>query len=561
MSTVLEKPVLLDETGQAIVGKLNEIKDAIDSGGSEKYPVLIYVETMPTKTNYIAGEQLNLAGIVVKAVFSNNIEYDITSQCSFNPANGSVLASSDTTITASYTWHPTSTTFQTTFAISIKTITGISVTTPPTKTSYIKGEALDLTGIAVSLNYDDASSIDITSSCVFNPSDGSILDDVTLTAVNIGYTDILGHSYSTSQDIEIILPIYGAEWDGSESSVWIRTDSAADFTDPVPQMSDGNGGWTQGSSPFDNILPWSGMEQVSDATAGELVKIPKYYYKLTSNGTGLKLQISPTQMDGFLVSPAHADRGDGQGERDFVYIAKYHGSTVDAKSVSGATPYTNYSRANFRTNIASLAADVWQNDYAMFWTVRFLMLVEFADWNITSKIGRGGNPSSTTTGQTDQMTYHTGTTASDRTTQSHVLYRYIEDLWASVMDWVDGICFGPNYALSVYGFKNPANFSDAYGSASAVLLGTKGDNTNPNTVKEWEIPSVSGFEFALIPKTVISTSGYPHTSYTCAYYAYNNNADALSTGLSGPFDYYGNRSGTSIITTIGTRLMKLPNNS
>ena len=65
--------------------------------------------------------------------------------------------------------------------------------------------------------------------------------------------------------------IYGAEWDGTSTTVWMRTDEAAGFTDPVPAVNNGTG-----SSPFDNLLPWSGMTRITDSVAGELVAIPKF---------------------------------------------------------------------------------------------------------------------------------------------------------------------------------------------------------------------------------------------------------------------------------------------
>ena len=48
--------------------------------------------------------------------------------------------------------------------------------------------------------------------------------------------------------------IYGAEWDGSSTTVWTRTDDAVGLPNPNPYyagMSD------TPSSPFDDISPWS----------------------------------------------------------------------------------------------------------------------------------------------------------------------------------------------------------------------------------------------------------------------------------------------------------------
>ena len=101
--------------------------------------------------------------------------------------------------------------------------------------------------------------------------------------------------------------IYGAIWDGTSTTAFSRTDDAAGFTNPVPYIR----GATSYGSPFDNLQPWAGMVRVTDAVAGELVAIPKYWYKWTKSGDTLKLQIADKATAGFYVSPAHADRGDG----------------------------------------------------------------------------------------------------------------------------------------------------------------------------------------------------------------------------------------------------------
>ena len=295
MSTVLQKPVILDETGQAIVNKLGEIKDAIDSGGSEKYPVLIHITTPPTKTLYKVGEPIDYTGIVVKAVFSNNVEYDVTAQCSFVPAQGTPYAISEYPFqmeaTATYVWHPTGTAFTASMVLPWNSVDRIRVATPPTKTVYDEGETLDLTGIVVKKVYLDDSEEVITNECVYAPANGDTLapSDVEVT---IQWTDTehpFEPTYQTWQTITVNeLPVYGVEWDGTSSSAWTRTDKAANFTDPVPYFT--STASTYGS-PFDDISPWKDMTVVEDANAGTLVQIPKFYYKLTKEGSKLKIQI------------------------------------------------------------------------------------------------------------------------------------------------------------------------------------------------------------------------------------------------------------------------------
>lgn len=72
------------------------------------------------------------------------------------------------------------------------TISSITVTTPPTKTSYTVGETLDLTGLVVTATYSDGSSAE-TTAYTTSPADGTTLDTagtVTVTATSSEDTSI-----------------------------------------------------------------------------------------------------------------------------------------------------------------------------------------------------------------------------------------------------------------------------------------------------------------------------------------------------------------------------------
>ena len=254
--------------------------------------------------------------------------------------------------------------------------------------------------------------------------------------------------------------IYGASWDGTSTTRWSRTDEAAEFTDPVPYVA----GASSYGSPFDNLQPWAGMVR-SERTGGTMVAIPKFWYKLTQNGRGMTVQIADRAVEGYSVSPAHMDRGDGHGERDVVYVGRYH-STGDYKSVTGQDTRGNVTRSGCRSGIHALGATIWQYDFAMMFTIWLLYLVEFADWNSQAKIGYGCGSVSTTlsVGYTDSMPYHTGTTKSKRTTYGlGTQYRNIEGLWDNSFDWCDG-CYYNSNGLNI--ILNPANFSDSSGGTA-----------------------------------------------------------------------------------------------
>lgn len=343
--------------------------------------------------------------------------------------------------------------------------------------------------------------------------------------------------------------IYGVQWDGTASTTWSRTDAAETFVNPTPAVNNGNG-----SSPFDTIMPWAGMVVEDDATAGKLVKIPKYWFKWTRSGNGMKLQISNGPEDGFHVSPAHADRGDGKGERDYVYVGRYHCNT-SYKSQAGSQPAASMTRATARSSIHNLGSTYWQYDFAMYWTIMMLYLVEYANWNSQATIGYGCSPSNSkfNSGATDAMIYHTGTSAASRTTYGSVQYRHIEGLWDNVYDWCDGIRFSGS---TVYCIANPASFSDTSGGTN---VGTRG--TSSGWISGWTNPTADGFEYALYPNAVSGSE----TTYVCDYCDYYASGVVLRVGgyygqyqYLGAFYLVGNSAASFASASIGCRLQKLP---
>lgn len=343
--------------------------------------------------------------------------------------------------------------------------------------------------------------------------------------------------------------VYGVEWDGTNTTVWSRTDNAELFVNPSPAVNNGNG-----SSPFDDLMPWSGMVVEDDAAAGKLVKIPKYWYKWTRSGSTMKLQIADGPEDGFLVSPAHADRGDGQGERDYVYVGRYHCAS-NYKSQAGGQPVASITRATARSNIHNLGSTIWQYDFAMYWTIMMLYLVEYANWNNQATIGYGCSPSSSkfNMGATDGMAYHTGTSAASRTTYGSVQYRHIEGLWDNVYDWCDGIYFS---GATVYCIKNPASFSDTSGGTN---VGTRA--TSSGWISDWTNPTADGFEYALYPNAVAGSEN----TFVCDYCSYSSSGVVLYVGGDyfqyqnrGAFYLGGNGAASYQYSSIGCRLQKLP---
>lgn len=297
--------------------------------------------------------------------------------------------------------------------------------------------------------------------------------------------------------------IYGVSWDLSVSNKLTRTDASAAFANPTPCVA-GVGG----SSPFDGLMPWAGMQIVEDEFAGTMVAIPKFYYQIIHDGSKLSVRIADAPADGFHVSPAHADR-DGTGERDIVYIARYHCCEGSGTSTTGSMPLVNISRPALREAFKAQCEHYGVSgyslqDYAMFWTVRLLMLVEYATWDFQSAIGYGcGNgESAELSGSTDSMPYHTGTVSETIDTYAvGVQYRYIEDMWANVAEFIDGWYLVPNeetQLADVYVNTKIDEFSDETGG---VKIGTIDPSTVNGFITDWAVPDVAGYTWAMIPKS------------------------------------------------------------
>lgn len=339
--------------------------------------------------------------------------------------------------------------------------------------------------------------------------------------------------------------IYGASWDGTSTTKWSRTDEAAEFTDPVPYVA----GASSYGSPFDSLQPWAGMVK-SERTGGTMVSIPKFWYKLTQNGRGMSIQIADRAVEGYSVSPAHMDRGDGHGERDVVYIGRYHCNGT-YKSGTGS-PRANMTRSSARSGIHNLGSTIWQSDFAMRFTLWLLYIVEFADWNSQAKIGYGCSPSSSafTMGYTDSMPYHTGTDQSSRATYGGTQYRNIEGLWDNVLDWCDG-CYNNGNGLNI--ILNPSEFSDS-GNGTAVGVPSNGWPSAFNVKTNGGFPtfiptsasgndatySCDGWNFSSSGPCLYVGGSYSHVSDYGLFYVSYNVASV----------YYGD---------IGCRLQELPN--
>ena len=261
--------------------------------------------------------------------------------------------------------------------------------------------------------------------------------------------------------------VFGVCWDTSNSSTALTrlTPSTDPYglvtksvtTEPVPAVGTG-----VGSSPFDSFMPWSGMKECNLNNAGAvtawkgdsgfsrsnnftMVFIPEFYVAAKRNGTKQYFYVSDKPKTGMTKHP-------GSGK----YVGRY---TIPG-SKSGVTSTVNITRTTARSN-AKKNGDKWHlYDFATYCAIIWLYLIEFADWNCQITIGAGVTKSeysdSVRNGMTDTMIYHTGnSTAGSR--ECAVQYRWTENLWGNVYQWVDG--FNANGTAAYY-CTDPSKYAD-----------------------------------------------------------------------------------------------------
>lgn len=265
--------------------------------------------------------------------------------------------------------------------------------------------------------------------------------------------------------------VFGVCWDTSNSSTALtrlaKTSDPYGFvtknvtTEPVPAVGTG-----AGSSPFDNYAPWSGMKKCkmdangnvlawddgsdwdSISTSFMFVFIPEFYVATKRNGTKQYFYVSDKAKSGFTKHP-------GSGK----FIARYVFSGGTA-SMSGQSPVVNISRATARSRTKSIGSSKFHlYDFATYCAIIWLYLIEFADWDCQRKIGPGvTDHTSHGTGDTDRMTYHTGRINNwSGDALNPVQYRWIENLWGNVYQWVDG--FNADGTTAYY-CTDPSQYAD-----------------------------------------------------------------------------------------------------
>lgn len=347
--------------------------------------------------------------------------------------------------------------------------------------------------------------------------------------------------------------VFGVCWDTSNSSTALKrlTQSTDPYglvnksvtTEPKPAVGTG-----AGSSPFDSFLPWSGMKECNLDYDGSvkawkddsgfrrtdpyvMVWIPEFYFATKTNGTKKYFYIADGPVSGMKKHP-------GSGK----FIGRYV-TNNNCGSTTGGDPLVNKTRADARLS-ATIGGDKegskWHMyDFATYCAIIWLYIIEFADWNCQSKIGRGfvdGNSLALNSGNTDRMTYHTGR-AAGTDGENAVQYRWIENLWGNVFQWVDG--FNANGTTAYY-CTDPSKYADDTATGYTNI----GTLTSSGWIKDLTVTdngllipkNTGGSETTYIPDHMWSSSGW-RVLYVGGYWGSGADAGLLCFNASGTSSY------------------------
>lgn len=156
--------------------------------------------SQPTKIVYKAGESVNLAGFAVYVNYSNGAQRYVSynSEPAKFSVSPTVLTIGTTYVTITYSEDGYSATYNQSVTVT-NYIDSIAVTTPPTKTNYKSGEAIDMTGCVVTGTRSNGDT-EVVTGWTFSP---TVTDELGTEVVTISYVSDSGDTLTTTTNITV----------------------------------------------------------------------------------------------------------------------------------------------------------------------------------------------------------------------------------------------------------------------------------------------------------------------------------------------------------------------
>ena len=277
---------------------------------------------------------------------------------------------------------------------------------------------------------------------------------------NIAIGEIKEYSISLST-----ANVFGVAWDTTNPSTQLtrltpETDPYNVVTQTVTQEPMPALGTGSGSSPFDDFMPWKGMEEyniidgIVSYKKGDInfsrtlydttIYIPSFYYRRELQNNIQYFYISDKMFEGAELHP-------GSNK----YVSKYL-SSVNATTKSGLTPQSNITFISALQACKEKVKNWSLFGFPTYCAIALLYLIEFADFNSQLKLGNDNQAGGTQlTGATDGMLYHTGNIDIGEYT-SAVQYRGFENPFGNLVSFIAGIIIDSNLAVNIC--TNPNDF-------------------------------------------------------------------------------------------------------
>lgn len=146
----------------------------------------VAITSLPSKTQYYIGQELDISGLVVSATMANGNSMVIAND-KLQISGFDNQSEGNQTIAVSYTSPITEITYNMSFDVTVVSgLKSIAITSQPSKTIFYYGDELDTSGLAVTAYYADNTNKPVTEKCVLS---GYDMNTVSRQTVTVTYTE------------------------------------------------------------------------------------------------------------------------------------------------------------------------------------------------------------------------------------------------------------------------------------------------------------------------------------------------------------------------------------
>ena len=277
----------------------------------------------------------------------------------------------------------------------------------------------------------------------------------------------------------------------------------------------------------DSTKQISGTSAKLDGTDGNvMVRLPKFYseVKFTPQGKRYRLYTyeNPSKKIALGIKPNPLFEKVSGGYFDKCYISAYEGSQQGSQLISrsGVAPKVSITQAAFRDLCRQGRNTNWNIlTYYQVCALQFLFIIEFGELNAQKLLGQGraNTSSASSTGTTNALGNRSGRISTDDG-NGNISYRGIEDWYANVWDFVDGLM------LSNAGY-HITNDPSKFGNMSAMVNIKKTLSLNNTNGYVTAMEKLDGYEFTNIP---CALGGNDQTYYCDYFWAHDKNEQNIA---------------------------------